>query len=58
MALSSLDTRLASRTFVAPKKVDIFLVTSGQYVTGEGNFDQKEFVWTLHKSKEEWEMSS
>ena len=34
------------------------VVSCSQYVTGEGSFDQKEFVWTLHKSKEEWECSS
>lgn len=34
------------------------VVTSDQYVTGQGSFDQKEFVWTLHKSREEWETSS
>ena len=34
------------------------VVSSSQYVTGEGSFDQKEFIWTLHKSKEEWDMSS
>jgi len=34
------------------------VVSSSQYVTGEGSFDQKEFVWTLHKSREEWEHSS
>lgn len=34
------------------------VVTSGQYVTGGGRYDQREFVWTLHKSKEDWESSS
>jgi hypothetical protein len=34
------------------------VVSCSQYVTGEGSLDQKEFVWTLHKSKEEWEISS
>jgi len=34
------------------------VVTSGQYVTGSGRYDQREFVWTLHKSKEDWESSS
>lgn len=34
------------------------VVTSGQYVTGQGRYDQREFVWTLHKSKEDWESSS
>jgi len=34
------------------------VVTSGQYVTGQGRYDQREFVWTLHKSKEDWETSS
>ena len=34
------------------------VVTSDQYVTGQGTFDQKEFVWTLHKSKKERDTSS
>lgn len=33
------------------------VVSSSQYVTGEDSFDQKEFVWTLHKCKEDWESS-
>jgi len=34
------------------------VLSSSQYVTGEDSFDQKEFVWTLHKLKDEWESSS
>ena len=34
------------------------VVTSDQLVSGIGTFDMKEFVWTLHKSKEDWESSS
>ena len=30
------------------------VISSNQYVTGEDSFDQKEFVWTLHKPKEDW----
>ena len=30
------------------------VVSSSQYVTGEDSFDQKEFVWTLYKNKEDW----
>ena len=38
--------------------VTLQVVSSSQYVTGEDSFDQKEFVWTLHKLKDEWESSS
>ena len=34
------------------------VVTSDQFVSGTGTFDIKEFVWTLHKNKDDWEMSS
>ena len=34
------------------------VVTSDQFVSGTGTFDIKEFVWTLHKKKDDWEMSS
>jgi len=27
-------------------------------MTGEQRHDQKEFVWTLYKNKEEWETST
>jgi len=30
------------------------VISSNQYVTGEDSFEQKEFVWTLHKPKEDW----
>jgi len=34
------------------------VVSSSQYVTGQGTFDLKDFVWTLYKNKEEWDHSS
>jgi len=34
------------------------VVTSGPYVTGHAKHDQREFVWTLHKTHDEWESSS
>ena len=34
------------------------VVTSGPYVTGHAKHDQREFVWTLHKTHDEWEPSS
>ena len=34
------------------------VVTCGDYMTGEQRHDQKEFVWTLYKNKEEWESST
>ena len=34
------------------------VVTCGDYMTGEQRHDQKEFVWTLYKNKEEWENST
>jgi len=34
------------------------VVTSGEYMTGEQRHDQKEFVWTLYKNKEDWETST
>ena len=34
------------------------VVTSGAYVTGIAKHDQREFVWTLHKTHDEWESSS
>ncbi len=34
------------------------VVTSGPYVTGMAKHDQREFVWTLHKTHDEWESSS
>ena len=34
------------------------VVSSGQYVTGSSRHDQREFVWTMHKSKDDWDTSS
>jgi len=34
------------------------VVTSSGVVTGHGKHDNREFVWTLHKAKEDWEASS
>ena len=34
------------------------VVSSGPYVTGTKKHDQREFVWTLHKTFDEWESSS
>ena len=34
------------------------VVSCGDYMTGEQRHDQKEFVWTMYKNKEEWESSS
>ena len=34
------------------------VVTCGDYMTGEQRHDQKEFVWTLYKNKEDWETST
>jgi hypothetical protein len=34
------------------------VVSSGPYVTGHAKHDQREFVWTLHKTHDEWESSS
>ena len=34
------------------------VVSSGPYVTGRAKHDQREFVWTLHKTHDEWESSS
>ena len=31
------------------------VVSCGDYMTGEQRFDLREFVWTLHKAKEDWE---
>jgi len=31
------------------------VVSCGCYMTGEQRHDQKEFVWTLHKSRDDWE---
>jgi hypothetical protein len=32
------------------------VVTSGAFVTGLKKFDQREFIWTLHRSTSEMEM--
>ena len=34
------------------------VVSCGDYMTGEKRHDQKEFVWTMYKNKEEWENST
>jgi len=34
------------------------VVTSSSIVTGFGKHDTKDFVWTMHKAKEDWESSS
>jgi len=34
------------------------VVTSSSIITGYGKHDTRDFVWTLHKSKEEWDSSS
>ena len=34
------------------------VVCCGDYMTGEQRHDQKEFVWTMYKNKEEWERST
>jgi len=34
------------------------VVTSSCMITGFGKHDTRDFVWTLHKAKEDWEASS
>jgi len=34
------------------------VVSSSSIVTGFGKHDTKDFVWTMHKAKEDWESSS
>lgn len=34
------------------------VVTSGQYITGNERHDQREFVWTMHKTREEWDLNT
>ena len=34
------------------------VVTSGPHVTGNEKYDHRDFVWTLHKTHEEWDSSS
>ncbi len=34
------------------------VVSCGPYVTGMAKHDQREFVWTMHKTHDEWESSS
>jgi len=34
------------------------VVSCGDYMTGDQRHDQKEFVWTMYKNKEEWENST
>ena len=34
------------------------VVSSGPHITGVAKHDQREFVWTLHKTHDEWESSS
>jgi len=34
------------------------VVTSGSIVTGFGKHDTRDFVWTMHKAREDWESSS
>jgi len=34
------------------------VISCGSYMTGDQRHDQREFVWTLFKNKEEWDGSS
>jgi len=34
------------------------VVTSSSMITGYGKHDTRDFIWTLHKAKEDWEASS
>merc|ERR1711997_722023 len=34
------------------------VVTSSSMITGYGKHDTRDFIWTLHKSKDEWDGSS
>lgn len=34
------------------------VVTSSSIVTGFGKHDTRDFVWTMHKAKEDWDASS
>jgi hypothetical protein len=34
------------------------VVSCGAYSTGDQRHDQRDFVWTLHKNKEDWENST
>jgi len=34
------------------------VVTSSSVVTGFGKHDTRDFVWTMHKAREDWEASS
>ena len=34
------------------------VVSSSCMITGYGRHDTRDFIWTMHKAKEEWEASS
>ena len=34
------------------------VVTSSSMITGYGKHDTRDFIWTLHKAREEWDASS
>lgn len=34
------------------------VVTSSSMITGYGKHDTKDFIWTMHKNREEWDSSS
>ena len=34
------------------------VVTSSSMITGYGKHDTRDFIWTLHKTREEWDSSS
>ena len=44
-------------TWTAFAILAMFTVEATSYIshTGEQRHDQKEFVWTLHKSRDDWE---
>ena len=37
---------------------DLQVISCGSYMTGEQRHDCREFVWTLFKTKDEWDGSS
>ena len=60
------DDRLKRAEFSLPtwmmlnalEQMGFRVVTCGPHVTGMAKHDQREFVWTLHKTYDEWENSS
>ena len=53
-----IQNNMRSQSFIWPTMIISQVISCGSYMTGEQRHDCREFVWTLFKTKDEWDGSS